>query len=273
MTTDLNNKPTLMVSQHPEYLDRFGGTGRLYSAAGLQALANATVAVIGIGGVGSWVAEALARTGIGHLVLVDLDDICVTNTNRQIHALGGEIGKMKVASMASRIKAINPLCEVTTIEDFLTPENVATIVSRQWDFVVDAIDSVKPKAALINYCVRQKIPIITTGGAGGQIDPLKIQITDLSRTLQDPLAKKVRQILRKDYGFSRDPKKKFGVPCVFSMEALKYPQPDGSVCAVRSPSDSSTRLDCSGGFGAATMVTGTFGFVAAAHVVNKLTEK
>lgn len=253
------------------YDQRFSGTGRLYGEQGINVLQNAQVAIVGIGGVGSWVAEALARTGIGRLIIIDLDDICISNTNRQVHAVEGQIGQLKVDMMKARIEAINPDCQVTAIMDFVTSENMDKLLPDSVDYVVDAIDSIRSKAALINYCVRRKIKIITTGGAGGQIDPSRIVIDDLSRTIQDPLARKLRKLLRKDYGFSTNKKRKFGVRCVFSMEHLRYPKADGSVCHAKPGGDGSTTMDCATGVGAAAMVTGAFGFFAAAEVVNSLT--
>lgn len=255
------------------YERRFGGIARLYGTAALAHFRQAHVCVVGIGGVGSWVAEALARSGIGQITLIDLDDICVSNTNRQLPALAGQYGSMKVEAMSQRIQAINPECVVHTIEDFVTADNLEATLGRGYDYVVDAIDSVKTKAAMINWCRRHKIPLITTGGAGGQTDPSRIKVDDLSRTTQDPLAAKVRNILRKDYGFAK-PGKKFGVECVYSTEPLVYPQLDGSVCAQKpAVGDSPVRLDCESGFGAVTVVTGTFGFVAAGRVLRKLADK
>lgn len=253
------------------YLDRFGGIGRLYGVEGLKRLASAHVCVVGIGGVGSWAAEALARSGIGAITLMDMDDICVTNTNRQIHALAGQIGKLKVDAVAERILMINPECKVTAKMEFVTAKNVAELI-QGFDYVVDCIDSVQSKAALIAHCKRWKLRIVTTGAAGGQVDPTQIQVADLNKTTQDPLAKKVRSLLRRDYNFSRNPSRNYSIPCVYSTEQLKYPQPDGSVCAMKNFEGDSTRLDCSSGFGSATMVTGTFGFVAAARVVKRLAE-
>ena len=255
----------------PGYDDRFGGTSRLYGKEGLAQLKSAKIAVIGIGGVGSWAAEALARSGVGHLVLIDMDDICITNTNRQIHALNNQIGVLKVTAMRDRILQINPECLVTEVIDFVSPDNLFQLLPDDLDYVIDAIDSVKPKAALIYHCMRNKIPIVTTGGAGGQIDPTKIVVDDLSKTVQDPLARNVRQRLRKHHGVSSNPKRKMGVRCVYSTEHLRFPQDDGTVCETRPPNDLPTRLDCAGGFGAATMVTGAFGFFAAAEVINHLT--
>lgn len=253
------------------YLDRFAGMARLYGVDALETFQHAKVAVVGIGGVGSWVAEALARSGFSNLYLIDMDDICITNTNRQIHTLKDTVGELKVEAMAQRLRAINPDINAVPVMDFLTKDNIAQHLSEM-DFVVDAIDSVKVKAALIAWCKRNKLPLVTTGAAGGQTDPTQITVGDLNKTYNDPLAKKVRSLLRREYNFSRNEKRTYGVPCVFSTEQLKYPQPDGTVCMQKSfdSNESSVRLDCSGGFGAATMVTATFGFVAAAKVAEKL---
>ncbi|MBC3764271.1 tRNA cyclic N6-threonylcarbamoyladenosine(37) synthase TcdA [Neptunicella marina] len=253
--------------------ERFGGTARLYGQDAPNILANSHVAIAGIGGVGCWVAEALARTAVGKITLIDLDDLCVTNTNRQLHALADTIGQPKVDVMAQRLKAINPDCKVICIEDFVASDNVAEVLHNELDFVVDATDSIKAKAAMIAHCKRNKLPIITIGGAGGQTDPTRIQVGDLSKTIQDPLASKLRNLLRKEYRFSSNPKRKFGISCVFSSEQLVYPQADGSVCQTKNLSDGSVKLDCNNGFGASVAVTGTFGFVAAARVIDKLLEK
>ncbi len=252
-----------------EISERFGGTARLYGQLQTQWLMKAHFIVIGIGGVGSWAAEALARTAVGRITLIDLDDICVTNTNRQIHALQNTVGVLKVEAMAERIRAINPECQVTPVMDFITPDNLSQLVPSDVDGVIDAIDSIKPKAALIAYCRRYKIPLVTTGGAGGQTDPTRIQVADLARTIQDPLAAKTRNILRKHYRFPAADKGKFGVDCVFSTEQLVYPQQDGSVCAAKPGAGNSTRLDCASGFGASMMVTASFGMTAAAQSVNR----
>lgn len=255
-----------------DFENRFGGSQRLYGQAAVELFRQSHVCVIGIGGVGSWVVEALARTAIGKITLIDLDDICITNTNRQIHALDGNIGASKVEAMAERVKLINPECQVELIEDFITRDNIPELITNDFDYVVDAIDSVKEKAALIAHCNRRKIPIVTVGGAGGQTDPTRVEVGDLSKTSQDPLAAKVRSFLRRHYGFSKSGRR-FAVECVYSSEQLVYPQADGSVCQQKSSMDGNTRLDCSGGFGAATVVTATFGFVAVSRVLKKLVER
>jgi tRNA A37 threonylcarbamoyladenosine dehydratase len=249
---------------------RFGGIARLYGQQGLQRLAAAHVAVVGIGGVGSWAAEALARSGVGEISLFDLDDVCVSNTNRQAHALAGNVGRPKVEAMAERLRAINPACRVHPVADFVTRESMAEHIGEQLDFVIDCIDSVAAKAALIAWCRRRKIGIVTTGGAGGQIDPTQVQVADLNKTYNDPLAAKVRSTLRRDYNFSRTPGRHYSVPCVFSTEQLRYPDAAGGVCQTKRFVGEGVRLDCAGGFGAVMMVTATFGLVAAARAVDKL---
>jgi tRNA A37 threonylcarbamoyladenosine dehydratase len=260
-----------------DYSTRFGGIERLYGQAEANWLREAKCCVVGIGGVGTWVAEALARSGVGSITLVDLDDICTTNTNRQIHAMSNSVGQAKVEVMAARIKLINPDCEVEEVEDFITPNNMIDMLGTKdapkYDFVIDAIDSIQAKTALIAHCKRNKIGIVVTGGAGGQTDPSQIQYGDLAKTTHDPLLSKVRNQLRRDFNFSKNPKRKFSIDCVYSTEQLKYPQADGSVCAAKADASSSTRLDCNMGFGAATMVTGTFGFFAASKAVAKYLEK
>ncbi len=191
------------------YNQRFGGTRRLYGNSEVDILRAAHVCVIGIGGVGSWAAEALARSGVGELTLIDMDDVCVTNINRQIHAMTGTVGQSKIEVMAERIRLINPECQINLIDDFITPENIPEYINGRYDYILDAIDSMKPKAALLAYCKSNKFKVITTGGAGGQIDPTQIQITDLTKTIQDPLAKKLRDTLRRHHNFPKNPKRKF----------------------------------------------------------------
>lgn len=255
------------------YQLRFGGIARLYGIQGAEIIQQANICVIGIGGVGSWVAEALARTGVGHMTLIDLDDICTTNVNRQIHATTDTVGESKTEVMAERIKAINPDCQVTEIEDFVTLDNVRDLINNSFDYVIDAIDSVPVKSAIIAHCKRQKIPMITIGGAGGQTDPTQIAISDLSQTYQDPLLAKVRNQLRREYNFSRNTKRKFSIDAVFSTQQLVYPDAEGNVCHAKQSGDGAMRLDCSGGFGAATHVTASFAFFAVGKAIEKLIKK
>ncbi|MCL1051086.1 tRNA cyclic N6-threonylcarbamoyladenosine(37) synthase TcdA [Shewanella abyssi] len=260
------------------YLNRFAGIGRLYGQQALQYFSQSHVVVVGIGGVGTWVAESLARSGVGQITLIDLDDICVTNTNRQSHALKETIGESKVEVMAQRLKQINPECIVNEIEDFITVDNLSAYFQGKraggdLDYVIDCIDAVKPKTALIAWCKRQKLPIVTVGGAGGQTDPTQVQVADLAKTYQDPLLAKVRNLLRREYNFSKNVARRFGIEAVFSTEQLVYPQADGSVCNTKTTAEGSMRMDCASGFGAVTVVTGTFGFVAVSRVLTKLAAK
>ena len=250
--------------EHDDYARRFGGIGRLYGEAALARFEKARVCVIGVGGVGSWAVEALARSAIGQLTLIDLDNVCASNVNRQLHAITPDFGLPKVTALRQRIAAINPRCEVTEIEDFVTPENLAELLpAGQFDFIVDAIDQMKTKVALIAHCKAQRIPLITTGAAGGQIDPTQIRIDDLTRTIQDPLLSKVRAALRKHHGFPRGPKDKFGIEAVFSTEPLRYPTQS---CT---PGVAATGLNCAG-FGSGMAVTASFGLFAAGRVLQRL---
>ncbi|MFQ3790335.1 tRNA cyclic N6-threonylcarbamoyladenosine(37) synthase TcdA [Halomonas sp. A29] len=256
-----------------DYDFRFGGIRRLYGARALERFRRAHVVVVGVGGVGSWTVEALARSGIGRLTLIDLDDVCVSNVNRQLPALDGNIGRPKVEVLAERCRAIQPGIEVLADTAFVTPSNLAQRIPEDTDYVVDAIDSVVAKAALIAWCRRRKLPIVVAGAAGGQSDPTRIKVADLARTEYDPLLAKVRARLRRDYGFSRNPKRRFSVECVYSDEQLVYPDTDGEVCYQKPGDGESTRLDCASGVGAATFVTGGFGFVAASRVLARLAKQ
>ena len=252
---------------------RFGGLPRLYGTDAYDVIAAAKVCVIGIGGVGSWAAEALARSGVGQITLIDMDDVCETNINRQLVALDSSIEEAKVKVMSDRIHDINPACDVSIIEDFIGSNNVHTYLEQGYDYVIDACDSIKAKAAVINWCKRHKTLVITIGGAGGQRDPTQIAVVDLSKTIADPLAAKLRAKLRRDYGFTQNKQRKFGVDCVYSTEQLRYPQPDGSVSFAKQPQIAGAKMDCQYGMGAASFVTGTFAFVAVARVIEKIIAK
>ncbi len=249
---------------------RFAGIARLYGNDAAQWIADMRVCVIGMGGVGSWSVEALARSGVGALTLVDYDEICLSNINRQVHALESLVGEKKTRAMEKRILDINPHCKVTVIDDFITDRNLFEHLppDEPFDYVIDAIDSIRFKAALIYHCKRNKMPVITTGAGGGLTDPTQIQVRDLSRTFNDPLAAKVRAELRARHGFSRNPKRYFGIECVFSAQQQVYPKADGSV-GQQKPGIHGVHLDCSMGYGSATFVTGTMGFVAVARAIEK----
>ncbi|MDP1652974.1 MAG: tRNA threonylcarbamoyladenosine dehydratase [Rhodocyclaceae bacterium] len=253
-----------MLNETSDFARRFGGIERLYGAGSLARLAQAHVCVIGIGGVGSWAAEALVRSGVGRLTLIDLDHVAESNINRQVQALEATLGQAKVLAMQERIAQINPDCRVDCIEEFVTEENVATLLPV-CNAVIDCIDQVRAKAALIAHCRRGKLAVVTTGGAGGRTDPTRIRIDDLSRTTQDALASKLRARLRKEFGFPRDAKKKFGVPCIFSDEQIQRPQT--LACDLDEPGLHG--LNCAG-YGSSVAVTAGFGFAAAAYCLGIL---
>jgi tRNA A37 threonylcarbamoyladenosine dehydratase len=254
-----------------DYESRFSGLGRLYGVAGQEHLRRAHVCVVGIGGVGSWAVEALARSGVGALTLVDLDDVCISNVNRQVPALTGLFGQPKVESMRERVLAIHPDCQVHGRREFFSPGTADALLQTRFDYLFDAIDSVTAKSLLISACRDRGIPIVTTGGAGGRRDPSQVRVEDLARTTHDRLLQEVRQRLRKLHGFPRDPGRRFKIDCVYSPEPVVYPAVDGGVCATRE-AGTDLRLDCRSGYGTASFVTGTFGFVAAAHIVRKIAE-
>jgi len=236
---------------------RFAGIARLYGDKGLLRLNTAHVCVIGLGGVGSWVAESLARSAVGELTLVDMDIVAESNINRQLVATQADIGRDKGLVMRDRIQQINDQCRVHVVDEFISQNNLPEIINKPFDFVIDCIDDFRIKAALINFCRRQKIDVLTTGGAGGQIDPTRIKQMDLSRTQHDVLLAKTRKLLRQDYGFARNLKRSFGVPCVYSDEQLVYPDGNGGISPQRptqNPDEgvSSNALNCAGGIGSIT---------------------
>jgi len=280
---------------------RFGGVARLYGANGLKKLQAAHVAVVGIGGVGSWVAEALARNAVGSITLIDLDNIAESNVNRQIHALEGAFGKAKVSAMRERILAINPLCEVHEIEDFITPDNITKLLNFNCDSIIDCVDDAKAKIAMAAFCKAKQIPLIMSGSAGGRLDATSIKTADLSLVTGDKLLAKVRNQLRRDHQFpkaqssnSKHNKKsaKFGVNCVYSDEPVLQPN---AICEVENMHDINsdapeanihkasshaknprvishaiTGLNCAG-YGSSVSVTATFGFVAAQLAIQTIT--
>jgi len=252
-----------------DYSQRFSGIERLYGQERAAVISQAHVCVIGIGGVGSWVAEALVRSGIGKITLIDNDEISLSNMNRQIHTLDTTIGEQKVNAMAARLIEINPELSVNIIDDFITVKTFEGYLSQGYDYIVDAIDSIKFKALMINHCKRNKIPLITIGGAGGLTDPSKIEVVDLSRAINDSLLANIRSKLRQDFGFPRNLKRKFGIECVFSTQQQVYPQDDGTI-SQQKPGIHGVSLDCRFGYGASSCITATFGFVAAARVLEKL---
>ncbi len=242
---------------------RFGGIERLFGDTELSKLENSHVAVVGVGGVGCWAAEMLARSGVGKITLIDADELCVTNINRQIHALDSTVGQSKVQVMAQRIADINPACEVVCHESFFMAQNADQLLIP-YDCLIDAIDSIKHKILLLTECLKRNIPVVTCGGAGGKTDPARIKTADLAKTSGDRLLKKVRYELRKHHGFKN--KKKFKIQAIYSDQEMVLPQIDHD-------SISSKKLDCDSGYGTSPMVISSFGILAADLVIKELSSK
>ncbi len=251
---------------------RFGGVARLYGSDGLARLQSAHICVIGIGGVGSWAAEAVARNAVGTITLIDLDNITESNVNRQLHALDGAFGKAKVTAMRERVLSINPLATVYEIEDFVTNENINVMLNHHYDGVIDCIDDAKAKAAIANFCKVKNIPLVMTGAAGGRLDATRIKHADMSEVSHDKLLAKVRNLLRRDYGFSnghsaKGKSAKLGIQCVYSDENVIKPD---SACEVEA--SAITGLNCAG-YGSSVCVTAPFGFAAASLLFKQLLKK
>ena len=247
--------------QDDEYERRFAGVEKIYGDEAFRQYEHSHVMVIGIGGVGSWAVEALARTGIAELTLVDMDVIAASNINRQLPALSSTLGREKIEVMAERCLSINPRIRINMVDDYLTADNVKELLSNPPDVVLDCIDDVKAKLALMLHCRFNKIPLIVSGGAGGKLDPLKIRVADLSKTEQDPMLAKLRSQLRSK-GICKKPKDKFGITCVYSVD---NPFSSAEVCA-------SAGLRC-GGYGSAVVVTSSFAMIAVAEGLKKLDAK
>lgn len=256
---------------------RFDRMGRLVGDRGMKKLLESHVMIIGLGGVGSWAAESIVRSGVGRVTLVDFDEICVTNTNRQLHALAGMVGKDKSTVMAERMTQINPRVKATAIPKFYNADHCAEIFSERPDFVIDAIDHVTSKCHLLNFCRNEKLPVITSTGSGGRLDPTKVKVADLALTTVDPLARALRGILRELYQFPNKEGEPFGIQAVYSTEAATEPEElhyDGGkgfrcVC----PQGDNPYFTCDKRnviMGNASFVTGTFGLVCASIAVQEL---
>lgn len=246
-----------------EYDRRFAGTAKVYGDQAFSQYQQAHVMVIGIGGVGSWAVEALARSGVGELTLVDMDVLVASNVNRQLPAITDTFGHGKIDVMAERARGINPRIKINLVDDFLTPQNVKELLANKPDVVLDCIDDVKAKIALILHCRFNKVPLIVSGGAGGKLDPLKIRVADLSKTEQDPMLAKIRSELR-GMGMCKKPKDKFNITCIYSID-----NPFSAASACDSGINAGAGLRC-GGYGSAMTVTASFGMVAAAEVLKRL---
>lgn len=240
---------------------RFAGIERLYGSAGTAHIRQAHIAIIGVGGVGSWAVEACARSGIGQLTLIDSDHVAESNINRQLPALENTLGRAKIDVLAERVAQINPACTVHCIDQFVEHDNLVELLTPTYTWVLDCIDNFRLKAAIIAYCRRQRRPILTVGAAGGQLDPTQIHTTDLRKTAQDALLARTRKLLRQHYHFPRNPARTFGVPAVWSNEPVRSAQG----CATQTDHG----LNCAG-FGACMPVTATFGMVATAYILKKI---
>lgn len=254
------------------WTERFSGIDRLYGRDALARLRLSRVAVVGLGGVGSWAVEAMARSGVGQMTLIDADDLCMSNTNRQLPAIIGQYGRGKAAAMAERCLAINPAIAVDPVASFLTPANLDELLARGHDVVLDACDSFRAKVEAIAWCRRRKQAIVTVGSAGGRRDATQVRVRDLSRTEHDAMLSLIRRKLRGEFNFPKSADRYFGVPAVYSLENVQYPQADGSVGGLRPKldPDAGLKLDCGSGLGAATHVTGAFAFAAVGKVLELL---
>jgi tRNA A37 threonylcarbamoyladenosine dehydratase len=242
--------------------DRFDGVKRIYTQESFEALSQLHILVVGIGGIGSWASESFVRTGVGELTIVDLDDICISNTNRQVHAHDGNYGKMKVSAMKERLLLINPNVKINAIEDFFSETTKEDILSTKYDYVLDCIDSIKSKCLLIAECRKRNQRIMVTGGAGGKFDPSLVSIKDLNKTNNDRLVLSIRRNLKKYHDFPRK-KSDYGIPCTFSPENRTVPEEGHDIQG----------LNCETGFGSLSFVTGTFAFMASAYIINELLGK
>ncbi len=256
---------------------RFDRLARLIGDPPMKRLMESHVMILGIGGVGSWAAESIARSGVGEITIVDFDEICITNFNRQIHSLNGLVGKEKTAVMADRLQAINPGAKINAKAMFYNADHCAQIFEKRPDYVIDSIDNITAKCHLLNYCRTEKIPVITSTGSGGRLDPTRVQVADLSETSVDPLAREVRKLLRHRHGFPMEGKGPFGIAAVYSTEPatvpneLKYDKGKGFQCVC--PQGDNPYFQCDNRnliMGNASFVTGAFGLVCASAAVRHL---
>ncbi|HET8730611.1 MAG TPA: tRNA threonylcarbamoyladenosine dehydratase [Moraxellaceae bacterium] len=243
-----------MTPADPDYDRRFAGTARLYGDATFALFERAHVVVVGAGGVGSWAIEALARTGIGHLTLIDMDVLVASNVNRQLPALDSTFGRGKIEVLAERAREINPRGRLTLVDDFLTRDNLPTLLADTPDLILDCTDDIEAKISLAVWCRRRRIPLVVAGAAGGKTDPSGLRVDDLTRTHRDPLIAKLRRRLRRECNFPKDPEERFGIPCVYSNQPVVTPE--GASCE--------SDLSCTG-YGSAAVVTATMGMLAVAE--------
>lgn len=254
----------LAVGEEADVVRRFSGMERLYGMGEARVIRESHIAVVGIGGVGSWVAEAFARSGVGRLTLIDLDHVAESNINRQVHALSSTVGMSKITAMQERIALINPDCQVVCVDAFVEPDNWPAVLPESVSAVVDACDQIKAKTAMADWARRTKALFISVGAAGGKRLAHKVDIADLSETTHDPLLAQMRYRLRKAHNAPKEGKR-IGVVCVFSREAVK---PADASCQIEQGDNS---LNCHG-YGSTVSVTATFGMCAAGWILDKISE-
>lgn len=254
---------------------RFGGLSRLYGPLAPARLRDARVAVVGVGGVGSWTAEALARCGVGHITLIDLDHVAESNVNRQLHALTETMGQAKVQAMATRIAGINPACVVTAIDDFLTPDNAEQVLAPELDVVIDCTDQVSAKIAMILLGRQRRQTVLVCGGAGGKTDPLALRAGDLSETTHDALLARLRNVLRKQHGYPK-PAQNAGKPGRtprMGVRVLWFAQPvilpSAWTAGVEIDDSAPQGLSCAG-YGSVVTVTAAMGMAVADQAVRQV---
>lgn len=292
------------MSFSDDYAFRFGGMGRLIGKPMLEKLRLSHATVIGVGGVGGWAAEALVRSGVGEISVVDFDEVCLSNSNRQIQALSDEVGKLKVQVLANRFRLINPEIKINILDFAFNSDSVEAVLGGNTDVVIDAIDRASNKCFLITECKNRGIPLVVTGAAGGRRNPALIKISDITEVQEDALLARVRRILRQKYGFPRAVKQKFDLTVVASSERPTLPQEDAcelspdpfaseqmdhiTQATLRTQDNQNTqdshdahntqespsgRLDCRTGYGTASFVTGVFGFYTASVAIDFLLNK
>lgn len=271
----MENQTSLIPENNYTLHRRFDRMGRLVGDEKMEKLFATHVMIIGLGGVGSWAAEAIVRSGVGRVTIIDHDEICITNANRQLHALQGFVGHKKAKVMAERLQKINPQAKIEFLTSFYSKDTSAEILGLKPDYILDAIDNLTAKTHLLNACRSQSLKVITSGGASAKMDPTRIQIVDLAMTYMDPLSHSVRKILRKEYDFPHE--KFFNIPCVFSDEEpmepveLKYDKGEGFKCVCpQGELDPHGCLHRSVIYGTASFVTGAFGLAMASWVVRDI---
>lgn len=253
--------------------DRFLGFAQLVGAEAYERIARASVCVVGLGGVGSWTVEALARCGVGSLTLVDLDEVCVTNVNRQLHALSSTVGTSKAEVLGARVREINPECSVRVLKRFFSEKTADEILGGGYSLVLDTIDTAEHKVTLLAECTRRAIPVITVGSAGNRTAPTSARVEDLSKTIHDPLLMIVRKKLRQDYAFPRGERTRFDIPCVYAPLQRGPSEGEEESCEVGGYQPRARGKSCNAGLGSAVFMTGTIGFIAASEAISFLSRE